>query len=119
MRKFIIASSLVVGLFTVSSFAQQTENPKPNPNPNQDQTQNQNRKQKRGGGNRGQQMKNKVMKMDVNGDGYISREEWTRNEKAFDRIDFNKDGRLSKEEMQEFRQQNGGKGGNKKPNPQN
>ena len=118
MKKLIVASSLVIGLFTVSSFAQQTENPKPNPNPNQTQNQDQNRKQKRGG-NRGQEMKNKIMQMDLNGDGYISREEWTRNEKAFDRIDINKDGRLSKEEMQEFRQQRGGKGGNNKPNPQN
>lgn len=117
MKKLIIASSLVIGLFTVSSFAQQTENPKTNPNPNQNQNQDTNRKQKRGG--RGQQMKNKVMKMDTNGDGFISREEWTRNEKAFDRIDINKDGRLSKEEMQEFRQQMGGKGGNNKPNPNN
>lgn len=114
MKKLIIVSSLVIGLFTVSSFAQQTETPKTNPNQNQDQ----NRQQKRGGKN-GQQVKNKVMKMDVNGDGYISREEWTRNERAFDRIDISKDGRISKEEMQEFRQQRGGKGGNNKPNPQN
>ena len=115
MKKLIVASSLVIGLFTVSTFAQQTENPKNNPNPNQNQDQNS--KQKRGG--RGQQMKNKVMQMDTNGDGYISKEEWTRNEKAFDRIDTNKDGRLSKEEMQEFRQQRGGKSGNNKPNPNN
>ncbi|MBX7173862.1 MAG: hypothetical protein K1X72_23030 [Pyrinomonadaceae bacterium] len=114
MKKLIIAGSLVIGLFTVSSFAQQTENP----NPNQNQNQAQNRKQKRGG-NRGQNVKNKVMKMDLNGDGYISKEEWTRNEKAFDRIDTNKDGRLSKEEMQQFRQQRGGKGGKNKPNPNN
>lgn len=118
MKKLIIASSFVIGLFTVSSFAQQTENPNPSPNQNKNQNQNQNRKQKQGG-NRGQQMKNKIMQMDTNGDGFISREEWTRNEKAFDRIDLNKDGRLSREEMQEFRQQNGGKGGNNKPNPNN
>lgn len=117
MKKLIIASSLVIGLFTVSSFAQQTENPKPNPNPNQTQNQDQNRKQKRGG--RGQQGNKGFMKMDINNDGFISKEEWTRNEKAFDRIDINKDGRISKEEMQEFRQQMGGKGGNNKPNPNN
>lgn len=118
MKKLIIATTLVIGLFAVSSFAQQTENPKTDPNPNQNQNQDTNRKQKRGG-NRGQKGNKKFQEMDKNGDGFISKEEWTRNEKAFDRIDTNKDGRLSKEEMQEFRQQRGGKGGNNKPNPNN
>ena len=55
--------------------------------------------------------------MDINNDGFISKEEWNRNEKAFNRIDTNNDGRLSKEELEMARQEKGEKGNKTKPNP--
>jgi Ca2+-binding EF-hand superfamily protein len=47
-------------------------------------------------------------KLDKDGDGRISRSEWQRNEQAFDRMDADKDGFLTKEELRsaarEFRE---------------
>jgi Ca2+-binding EF-hand superfamily protein len=42
-------------------------------------------------------------KLDKDGNGSISREEWTRKPKAFDRLDVNKDGRLTPAELQQVR----------------
>ena len=40
-----------------------------------------------------------IKKLDKNGDGKVSREEWTGPPQAFDRIDENSDGAISKEEI--------------------
>ena len=44
-----------------------------------------------------------LKKVDKDGNGSISRDEWTRKPKAFDRIDANKDGQLTLEELQQAR----------------
>ncbi|MEK7723212.1 MAG: hypothetical protein AAB336_02585 [Acidobacteriota bacterium] len=116
LKKLIVISSLIFGMFVVSSFGQETPKIEPqNTNPNPNQT----RKEKRGG--RGMKAKNKAMKMDVNNDGFISQSEWKRNEKAFQRLDTNNDGQLSKEEMQAARQMKGNKPNQNpnNPNPNN
>jgi Ca2+-binding EF-hand superfamily protein len=41
--------------------------------------------------------------LDKDGNGSISRAEWTRNAKAFDRLDANKDGQLTPAELQQAR----------------
>lgn len=118
LKKLIFTGSLVIGIFTVSAFAQQTETPENNPN--QKQNQDQNRRQKGNSASNGSQQGNKNFnEMDLNHDGYVSKDEWTRNTKAFDRIDTNHDGQISKEEMKMARQQKGEKGSKNKPNSQN
>lgn len=107
LKTLIAVSSLIIGMFAVSSFGQETPKPETqNTNPNQM------RKEK--SGKRGMKGNKKAMKMDVNNDGFISLSEWKRNEKAFQRLDTNNDGQLSKEEIQTARQLK-----NKKPTPLN
>lgn len=50
-------------------------------------------------GKRGHRGKKILKKMDKNNDHQISRDEWLRKPKAFDRIDQNHDGVLSEEEL--------------------
>ena len=60
----------------------------------------------------GEQRKQRVEKLDTNGDGVISRAEAgkaPRLAKSFDAIDANKDGQLSKEELAAFRKAHAGK----------
>jgi Ca2+-binding EF-hand superfamily protein len=42
-----------------------------------------------------------LRRADVNGDGQISRDEWKRNPRAFDRLDSNRDGVISRDEAQQ------------------
>jgi Ca2+-binding EF-hand superfamily protein len=42
-----------------------------------------------------------LRRADANGDGQISREEWKRNPRAFDRLDGNRDGVISRDEAQQ------------------
>lgn len=51
----------------------------------------------------------KFAQMDKNGDGMISRDEWTRKPKAFDKLDLNHDGFLTRDELLQARQKFGGK----------
>ncbi|MFN7946396.1 MAG: EF-hand domain-containing protein [Blastocatellia bacterium] len=44
-----------------------------------------------------------LMEMDKNHDNQISRDEWTRRPKAFDRLDLNHDGVITREELQQLR----------------
>lgn len=53
---------------------------------------------------RGPHFGRKMAVMDKNGDGKITRDEWTRKPKAFDRLDLNHDGILTPDEVREVRQ---------------
>ena len=48
---------------------------------------------------KGQRLGKKMAQLDKNGDGKISRDEWTRKPKAFDRLDVNQDGFITPEEI--------------------
>lgn len=52
-------------------------------------------------GNRGHRGGKVFKKMDKNNDRQISRDEWGRKPEAFDRLDLNKDGFLSGDELRE------------------
>lgn len=54
-------------------------------------------------GNRGQRGGKVFKKMDKNNDRQISRDEWSRKPEAFDRLDLNKDGILTGEELKAAR----------------
>jgi len=109
LLKSICSFTLVVGLFAVSAYSQQT-NPKPPKNPDQVQ----NRTEKRGGG--AQKGNGKFDQLDLDHDGYITRSEWTRNQKAFSRMDENGDGQVSRLEFDMFRRQRNNSAGT---NPKN
>ena len=57
----------------------------------------------------GDRVAKKFAKLDKNGDGKISRDEWTRKPKAFDRLDLNHDGFITIDEIKEARQQRRGR----------
>lgn len=119
LKRLLILSALVFGLFIVSSSAQQIGNPKSDANrtkaPNQDQRDKGAARTEQSGQNGNK----KFAEMDRDHDGYISREEWTRNSKAFDRMDTNNDQRISKQEMESAKKGDGnsenGKGNKQKP----
>ena len=46
-----------------------------------------------------QKFQARFQQLDKNGDGVLSRDEWTRRPRAFDRIDVNHDGVLSEDEL--------------------
>ena len=46
-----------------------------------------------------QRFQARFQQLDKNGDGVLSRDEWTRRPQAFDRIDANHDGVLSQDEL--------------------
>jgi hypothetical protein len=48
-------------------------------------------------------------KLDKDGNGSISREEWTGKAKAFDRLDLNKDGQVTPDELQKARARRAGR----------
>lgn len=56
-------------------------------------------------GKRGQRGGKIFKKMDKNNDQQISRDEWSRKPKAFDRLDQNKDGVLTEVELKEAHKQ--------------
>ncbi len=47
----------------------------------------------------GHRLGKKMAQLDKDGDGKISRDEWTRKPKAFDRLDVNQDGFITQEEI--------------------
>jgi len=82
MTRFLILAIYVLALLT--SISVLAQNPQGQPGP-----------RRRGGANGEKRMKT----MDINNDGQISRDEWKGNPKAFDRIDKNGDGSLTREEL--------------------
>lgn len=79
-RRTAFALVLTVALLAIPAFSQ-TESPG----------------QRGGRPHKGQLLK----RADANGDGQISREEWKRNPRAFDRFDRNRDGAISRDEAQQ------------------
>lgn len=78
-------------------------------------------KEKKEGGKKGPNIEKMFNKKDTDGDGFLSKDEFTKGAKdadkagkAFDRMDKDSDGKLSKEEMKN--RGKGGKGGKKKKN---
>ena len=79
-------------------------------------------KEKKEGGKKGPNIEKMFSKKDTDGDGFLSKDEFTKGAKdaeragkAFDRMDKDGDGKLSKEEMsQRGKGGKGGKGGKKK-----
>lgn len=90
--KLVLLGILALALL-LPAFAQVNQNP-----PGQsDQQAPQGRRHQRGG---------KIFKqMDKNNDRQISRDEWSRKPKAFDRLDRNSDGILNEEEIKEAAKQ--------------
>jgi len=82
MTRFLIFAAYVLAVLT--SISVLAQNP-----------QSQSGARRRGGPNGEKRMKN----MDINNDGQISRDEWKGRAEAFDRIDKNSDGSLTREEL--------------------
>src|SRR5215470_2863518 len=82
MTRFMIFAACVLALLT--SFSVLAQDPQGQPGP-----------RRRGGHNGEKRMKT----MDVNNDGAISRDEWKGKPEAFNRIDKNGDGLLTREEF--------------------
>lgn len=110
MRRLLMICFLIAGVFTISAFAQRTDNPRRNPD--------RNRSERRGDGQRG---RDRFDRLDLDRDGYISRNEWEAgrsrqgSEKAFNRIDTDGDGRISRMEFDFFQQQKAGRADRIKP----
>jgi Ca2+-binding EF-hand superfamily protein len=75
-RLIIITASLLLSLFSSFVFAQE-------------ETQ---------AGNRKNNFEHMLKRMDANGDGQVSREEWTRQARGFERLDRNNDGFITRDE---------------------
>ena len=98
MKHFsILLFSLFWGLVANDAFAQSASIQE------QDQpTQNHQRKMQRPtrqGKNRGARIRRKLAQMDTDQDQKISRDEWQRRPKAFDRLDANHDGFITREDI--------------------
>jgi len=92
MKRFLIFAACVLAYLTsISVLAQQ---PQGRPN-----------SRKHGGPNGEKRMK----RMDINNDGVISRDEWKGKPEAFDRIDKNGDGKLTREELGEAARRQAGR----------
>lgn len=50
-----------------------------------------------------QKLERAFQRLDRNNDGRITRDEWTRRPKAFDRFDLNRDGAITRDEFQQVR----------------
>lgn len=57
-----------------------------------------------GQGPGGANMLQRIAAMDTNGDGRITREEWTGRQQGFDRLDADGDGAITREELRAMRQ---------------
>jgi hypothetical protein len=91
----------VVSLSAASSFGQSPANQLPEQN--QDP---QSRVQKqRQRGERHEKRRHRLAQLDTDKDQRISRDEWIRRPKAFDRLDSNHDGFITREEMKALREQ--------------
>ncbi|HWQ33937.1 MAG TPA: EF-hand domain-containing protein [Blastocatellia bacterium] len=52
---------------------------------------------------RQQKLDRAFQRLDRNNDGRITRDEWTRRPKAFDRFDLNRDGAITRDEFEQVR----------------
>jgi EF hand len=93
-KGLIIAVALTISAAAgeAAVFAQQTSPP-----PQQDQTATPRRAERRARVEK--RVAARFKKVDANGDGVISRDEWRRNPRAFDRFDTNHDGVVSADEL--------------------
>ena len=92
MTRFLIFAACVLALLTSISVLAQDPQGQPGP-------------RRRGGHNGEKRMKT----MDVNNDGVISRDEWKGRPEAFNRIDKNGDGSLTREEFGDAARRQGGR----------
>src|SRR4030095_321834 len=92
MTRFLIFAACVLALLTSISVLAQDPQVQPGP-------------RRRGGPNGEKREKNK----DINNDGKIARDEWKGNPEAFNRIDKNGDGSLTREEFGDAARRQGGR----------
>jgi Ca2+-binding EF-hand superfamily protein len=92
MTRFLIYAAYVLALLTTISVLAQEPQGQPGPG-------------RRGGHNGEKRMKT----MDINNDGKISRDEWKGKPEAFNRIDKNGDGSITREELGEAARRQGGR----------
>lgn len=52
----------------------------------------------------GANLQQRIAAMDTNGDGLITRQEWTGRQQGFDRLDADRDGTITREELRAMRQ---------------
>jgi Ca2+-binding EF-hand superfamily protein len=101
----ILFICLILALSAKISSGQAQSNPQSEQNQSE-QTQRRNaQRPNRQGKHRGERMRQRLAKMDADKDQKISRDEWKRRPKGFDRLDTDHDGFITREEITTLREQ--------------
>ena len=100
MQTVIVAVTAL--LVTAPVFAQAAPQPQNAPAARQQQLTPEQRRQE-SADRRAQRVERGFKRLDADGNGTISRQEWNRRPEAFDRLDANKDGQLTSDELRSAR----------------
>ncbi|MCA1559495.1 MAG: hypothetical protein LC753_10920 [Acidobacteria bacterium] len=97
MRRLTLAAAASALVFTIASPALADQEPTP---PQEQQQMRGERRRSDGHTQRKRNPAERFKKLDINGDGTVSRTEWPRAAEVFDKLDANKDGALTMTELQ-------------------